>query len=100
MGNSSIMERVLRRQSAILLYVPLHAVIWEIPGGPAYFSFDKPSDRFRSFADPDITETGIELDGNSPALPDHSGGAEPNQLLSPRPGCCAPSRRWHDPGMQ
>ncbi|HEX9538429.1 MAG TPA: hypothetical protein VGA04_09690 [Streptosporangiaceae bacterium] len=82
MGNSTIMERVLRRQSAILLYVPLHTVIWEIPGGPAYFSFDKPSDRFRSFADPDITETGIELDGKLAALLDHLGVAVPNELLS------------------
>jgi hypothetical protein len=53
MGNSTIMERMFRRQPAILLYAPLHTVIWQNPGGPAYFTFDKPSGQFCSFADPD-----------------------------------------------
>jgi hypothetical protein len=65
LGNSTIMERIFRRQPAILLYAPLHTVIWQNLGGPAYFTLDKPSDQFRSFADPDITETGVELDSAS-----------------------------------
>jgi hypothetical protein len=82
MGNSTIMERMLRRQPAILLHAPLHAVIWQNPGGPACFTFDKPSDQFRSFADPDITQTGIELDGKLAALLDHLSVAVPHELLS------------------
>ncbi len=35
-----------------------------------------------SFADPDITETGIELDGKLAALLDYLGVAVPNELLS------------------
>jgi hypothetical protein len=50
------MERMFR-QPAILLYAPLHTVLWQNPGGPAYFTFDKPSDQFCSFADPDISAT-------------------------------------------
>lgn len=53
MGNSTIMERMFRRQPAMLLYAPLPTVIWQNPGGSAYFTFDKPSGQFRSFADPD-----------------------------------------------
>lgn len=82
MGNSTIMERMFRRQPAILLYAPLHTVIWQNPGGPAYLTFDKPSDQFRSFADPDITETGIELDSKLAALLDHLSVAVPHELLS------------------
>ena len=82
MGNAAIMERTFRRQPAILLYTPLHTVIWQHLGGPAYFTFDKPSDQFRSFADPDITEAGIELDGKLAALLDHLGAAVPQELLS------------------
>ena len=79
---AAIMERMFRRQPAILLYAPLHTVIWQRPGGPAYFTFDKPSDQFRSFADPDITEAGHELDGKLAALLDHLGAAVPHELLS------------------
>jgi hypothetical protein len=34
MGNNTIMERMFRHQPAILLYAPLHMVIWQNPGGP------------------------------------------------------------------
>jgi hypothetical protein len=82
MGNAAIMARVLRRQPAVLLYAPVHTAIWQHPGGPAYFTFDKPSDQFRSFADPEITEAGLELDGKLAALLDHLGAAVPRELLS------------------
>jgi hypothetical protein len=49
---------------------------------PAYLTFDKPSDQFRSFADPDITETGIELDSKLAALLDHLSVAVLHELLS------------------
>lgn len=82
MGNAAIMERTFRRQPATLLYAPVHAVIWQHPGGPAYFTFDKPSDQFRSFADPEITEAGLELDGKLAALLDHLGVAVPHELIT------------------
>jgi hypothetical protein len=82
MGNAAIMERVLRRQPAVLLYAPVHTAIWQHSGGPAYFTFDKPSDQFRSFADPEMTEAGLELDGKLAALLDHLGAAVPRELLS------------------
>jgi hypothetical protein len=82
MGNSTIMERMFRRQPAVLLYAPLQTVIWQDQAGPAYLTFDKPSDQFRSFADSEITETGIELDGKLAALLDYLRVTVPHELLS------------------
>ena len=44
------MERMDRHGPAVLLHAPLHAVIWGDPEGSTYFTFDKPSDQFASFA--------------------------------------------------
>ena len=82
MGNSTIMERMFRYQPAILLYAPLHTAIWQNPGGCAHFSFDKPSDQFRSFAEPEIAETGTELDRKMAALLGHLGVPVPKELLT------------------
>ena len=80
MGNNTIMERMFRHEPAILLYAPLHTVIWGDPDGPAYFSFDKPSDQFGSFANPQITAVGVELDRKMAALLDHLGIGVPDAL--------------------
>ena len=82
MGNSTIMERMFRHEPAVLLYAPLHTVIWQNPGGPAYFTFDKPSDQFGSFANPQITAVGIELDHKMAALLEDLGVPVPNALLT------------------
>ncbi len=82
MGNNTIMESMFRHQPAILLYAPLHTVIWGNPGGPAYFTFDKPSDQFGSFADPQVTAVGIELDRKMAALLEHLGVPVPNALVT------------------
>jgi hypothetical protein len=53
------------------------------PDGPARFTFDKPSDRFGSFADPAVTAVGVELDHELAALLEHLGVAVPDALLAP-----------------
>ena len=82
MGNSTIMERMFRHQPAILLYAPLHTVIWQNPAGPAYFTFDKPSDQFSSFANPQITQVGTELDHKMATLLEHLAVPVPSALLT------------------
>lgn len=82
MGNHTIMERMFCHEPAILLYAPLHTVIWGDPDGPAHFTFDKPSDQFASFANPDITAVGEELDHKMAALLEHLGVAVPDTLLT------------------
>ena len=82
MGNHTIMERMYRHEPAVLLYAPLHTVIWGDPGGSAYFTFDKPSDQFGSFGNPQVAEVGLELDQKLAALLDHLGVSVPDALLT------------------
>ena len=74
------MARVFRHEPAILLYAPLHLVIWGDPGGPGYLTFDRPSDQFGSFASAAVSEVGVELDRNLAALFDHLGAIVPDEL--------------------
>ena len=80
MGNNTLMERMFRHEPAILLYAPLHTVIWGQPNGRAYFTFDKPSDQFGSFANAEITAVGQELDSKLAALLKHLGVTVPQAL--------------------
>jgi hypothetical protein len=82
MGNHTIMERMFRYEPAVLLYAPLHTVVWGDPDGPAYFTFDKPSDQFASFGNPQVTAVGRELDEKMAALLEHLGVAVPGGLLT------------------
>jgi hypothetical protein len=82
MGNHTIMERMYRYQPAVLMYAPLHTVIWGDPEGPGYFTFDKPSDQFGSFGDPRITAVGVELDQKLAALLEHLQLGVPGELLA------------------
>ena len=82
MGNHTIMERMYRHGPAVLLYAPLHTVIWGDPEGSAYFTFDKPSDQFASFANLQVAEVGLELDQKMAALLDHLGVSVPDALLT------------------
>jgi hypothetical protein len=82
MGNHTIMERMFRYEPAILLYAPLHTVIWGNPGGPAYFSFDRPSDQLGSFGNPQVTTVGVELDRKLAALLEHLRVPVPDALLT------------------
>ncbi|MGH3395844.1 MAG: hypothetical protein ACRDPO_14270 [Streptosporangiaceae bacterium] len=80
MGNHTFMERMFRYEPAILLYAPLHTAIWDDPGGPAYFSFDRPNDQFGSFGHPEITAVGRELDAKLVVLLEHLRVAVPGEL--------------------
>ena len=82
MGNHTIMERMYRHQPAVLLYAPLHTVIWGDPDRSAYFTFDKPSDQVASFANPQVAEVGLELDQKMAALLDHLRVSVPDALLT------------------
>ena len=81
LGNHTIAERMFRYEPAVLLYAPLHTVIWGDPDGPAHFTFDKPSDQFGSFGNPAVTAVGTELDGKVAALLRHLGAEVPAALL-------------------
>lgn len=82
MGNHTIMERMYRHEPAVLLYAPLHTVIWGDPEASAYFTFDKPSDQVASFGDPQVAEVGLELDQKMAALLDHLRVSVPGALLT------------------
>jgi hypothetical protein len=71
MGNHIIMERMFRFEPSVVMYAPLHAVIWSRPAGQAFFTIDKPSDQFRSFSDPRVAAVGYELDTKLAALLEH-----------------------------
>lgn len=82
MGNHTIMERMFRYEPAVVMYAPLHTVIWGDPDGPAHFSFDQPSDQFGSFANSQITAVGVELDRKMAALLEHLGVGVPDALTT------------------
>lgn len=82
MGNHTTMERMYRHEPRVLMYAPLHTVIWGDPGGPAHFTVDKPSDQFGSFANPQVTAIGIELDRELAALLEHLKVTVPDALLT------------------
>jgi hypothetical protein len=80
MGNHTIAERMYRYEPAVMLYAPLHTMIWEAPGGATRLTFDRPSDQFKSFEVPEVTAVGLELDRKLAALLDHLGLSVPGQL--------------------
>jgi hypothetical protein len=88
MGNHIIMERMFRYEPSVVMYAPLRAAIWSrLSDGQAFFTIDKPSDQFGSFADPRVTAVGYELDANLGALLRHLGLEVPDTLsgeISPR----------------
>lgn len=84
MGNHILAERMYRHQPAVMLYAPLHTMIWQDPGGGTHFTFDRPGDQFGSFGTPQITEVGMELDKKLAALLEHLGLDVPSQLTAGR----------------
>ncbi len=82
MGNHTIAERMFRYEPAILLYAPLRTAIWQGADGPAHFSFDQPSEQFRSFGNPAITAVGVELDRKMATLLEHLRATVPNALCT------------------
>jgi hypothetical protein len=82
MGNHTLAERMYRYQPAVMLYAPLHTMIWQSPGGGTRFTFDRPSDQFGSFTTSQITQVGIELDKKLAELLEHLGLDVPSQLTT------------------
>lgn len=62
MGNHIIMEQMFRYEPSVVMYAPLHVAIWSHSDGQAFFTIDKPSDQFGSFAHPAVGAVGRELD--------------------------------------
>ncbi len=62
MGNHTIAERMFRDDPRVMLYAPLHTVIWEDSTGRAWFTVDQPSTQFSSFERPEIAAVGRDLD--------------------------------------
>jgi hypothetical protein len=71
MGNHIIMERMFRYEPSVVMYAPLHVAIWSHSDGQAFFTIDKPSDQFGSFANPGVTDVGYELDSKLAGLLTH-----------------------------
>ncbi len=71
MGNHTIMERMFRFEPSVVMYAPLHATIWSRSNGQSFFTIDKPSDQFTSFADWRVAAVGHELDAKLAALLEH-----------------------------
>jgi hypothetical protein len=71
MGNHILMERMFRFEPCVVMYAPLHVAIWSRTDGQACFTIDKPSDQFRSFGDPRVTDVGLDLDAKLAALLEH-----------------------------
>jgi hypothetical protein len=80
MGNHIIMERMFRFEPSVVMYAPLHAAIWSRSDGEAFFTIDKPSDQFGSFADSRVTAVGYELDAKLSVLLKHLGLRVPDTL--------------------
>lgn len=81
MGNHIIAERMFRHDPRVMLYAPLHTVIWEDSTGAAWFNVDQPSTQFASFGTPEISKVGVELDRKLAALLDALHVDVPSVLL-------------------
>ena len=85
MGNHTIAERMYRFEPSVLLYAPLHTAVWGEPEGPGYFTFERPSDQFGSYGNPEISAVGRELDQKFAALLEHLGLPVPPELIGEGP---------------
>ena len=81
MGNHTIAERMFRYEPSVLIYAPLRVAIWGDPERPAHFTFDRPSDHFSSFGNPDVAVVGYELDRKVGSLLEHLGAPIPDGVL-------------------
>jgi uncharacterized protein (DUF302 family) len=62
MGCALITEKIYRHDPAVMLYVPLRALIYIDSGDRTRFAVDQPSTVLAGFADPAIAELGADLD--------------------------------------
>jgi hypothetical protein len=82
MGNHTIAERMFRHVPAVMLHAPLRTAIWSTADRNAKFTFDRPSDHFGSFVNPDVAAVGVELDRKVANLLEHLGVEVPDVLLT------------------
>ena len=87
MGNHTIAERMFRFDPRVMLYAPLHTVIWEDSSGRAWFTVDQPSTQFSSFDHPEIAAVGLELDRKLATLLDGLDLDVPAALTRGDTGC-------------
>ena len=73
MGHHAIPEQAYRHDPAVMLYAPLRTPIYVDPADRTRLAVDQPSTVYASFADPVITELGIDLDRQRPGLLDSLG---------------------------
>jgi hypothetical protein len=85
MGNHVIMERMFRFEPSVVMYAPLHPVIWSRCDGQAFFTIDRPSDQFGSFVDWRVSAVGYEFDAKLTALLEHLHLKVPDTLGRVRP---------------
>ena len=62
MGHHAIPEQAYLRDSAVMLYAPLSTLIYIDPADRTRLAVDQPSTVYASFADPVITEVGLDRD--------------------------------------
>ena len=62
MGNHTIAERMFRFDALVMTYAPLRVACTADHDGWVWFTFDQPSTQFGSFAIPDVTAVGADLD--------------------------------------
>jgi Domain of unknown function DUF302 len=82
MGNVTIAERMFQHDPRVMLYAPLHTVIWKDAAGQSWFTADQPSTQFGSFGIPEVTSVGVELDRKLAALLETLDVEVPTTLLS------------------
>jgi hypothetical protein len=82
MGNHVTAERMFRYDPRVMLYAPLHTVIWEDSDANAWFTVDQPSTQFSSFGIPAVAEVGVELDRELAKLLDVLGVEVPKSLAT------------------
>jgi hypothetical protein len=82
MGNVTIAEQMFRYEPRVMLYAPLHTVIWEDGEGGSWFTLDQPSTQFASFGLPEVSAVGVELDRKLAALLEALGVEVPMALVS------------------
>ena len=85
MGHHAIPEQAYLRDSAVMLYAPLSTLIYIDPADRTRLAVDQPSTVYASFADPVITELGLDLDRQLAELLDAL-GVEAGPLMGQRGG--------------
>ena len=61
-GNALTATKMTRHQLSVGQYAPIRVLLRESPDGEVAFEYDRPSDVFRQFGDPNVDEVGKELD--------------------------------------